>query len=578
VNILLLALNAKYIHSSLALRSIKCYCRDYDEHITLLETTINAHENEILKQIYNASPDILGISCYIWNMSFIKQLLPTIKKILPQTTIILGGPEVSYNAEDLFENLNVDIIMEGEGEETWKEYLDYRFQQNKSITDISGLIYKREHVIQKNKPRAPLDLNYLPFVYEGLKDFKNKIIYYEASRGCPFNCQYCLSSVQSGVRFVPIDKVKKHLQYFYDHNVKQVKFVDRTFNANKKYAVAIWKYLIQNDNKYTNFHFEIAAELLDDEIMTLLRSARSGLFQFEIGVQSTNDDVLDCIQRKMSYEVISKAVLKIKDLGNIHQHLDLIAGLPLETYDSFSRSFNDVITLRPEQFQLGFLKVLRGSALRKDAALYGLIYKQDPPYEILYTNAINYDKMLRLHEIEEMLERYYNSGRFESILDYLFTTFESPFNFFEELSLYWEQQGYYFMSHNKMAYYLKLAEFCETKAQLNQEICKELIRFDYLKHDQLNEIPTSLQTLGQEGYKANDHELLKSEEYVASIAPSLLNLSSRQRLRMTHIEHFKYNVLDIHACTKSQDNQTLSESYSILLDYSGDNVRCILLS
>jgi radical SAM superfamily enzyme YgiQ (UPF0313 family) len=543
----------------------------------LLETTINNHENEIIKQIYKSSPDILGISCYIWNMSFVKLLIPTIKKILPQTTIILGGPEVSYHAEELFENLDIDIIMEGEGEETWREYLDYRFNQTGSIKNISGLIYKENNNIYKNMVRTPLDLNHLPFVYENLTELKHRIIYYEASRGCPFNCQYCLSSVEKGVRYVSLDRVKEHLQYFYDHHVKQVKFVDRTFNANKEYALSIWDYLMAHDNGHTNFHFEIAAELLDDEIIERISHARPGLFQFEIGVQSTNTEVLKSIKRKMTYEAISKAVLKIKSLGNIHQHLDLIAGLPLETYDSFKNSFNDVIALRPEQLQLGFLKVLRGSGLRKDAAIYGLVYKQDPPYEILYTNAINYEHMLRLHEIEEMLERYYNSGRFKTTLEYLLQAFESPFNFFEELSLYWEQQGYSEIQHNKLAYYLKLAEFCESKKYLNHELCRELIRFDYLKHDQLNEIPALLQTLDNTRYKEKDHELLKDNDYISKAAPSLLKLSSRQRYRMTQIEHFKYDVLQSYSLTRQQDINPLTEPCHILFDYSSNTVQCILL-
>ena len=578
MNVLLLALNAKYIHSSLALRSIKCYAKDYASHINILEMTINNYENEIIKEVYKASPDIIGISCYIWNMSLVKTLIPTLKKVLPGSTIILGGPEVSYDCEDLLKSLDVDIIMEGEGEVTWKEYLDYRFKQISCMENIKGLVYKSGETVKKNKPRPPLELNDLPFVYSELEDTQHKIIYYEASRGCPFNCQYCLSSVNGSVRFVPIDTVKKHLQYFIDHQVKQVKFIDRTFNAHKAFAIALWDYLITHDNHYTNFHFEIAAELLDDEMIQLLKLARPGLIQFEIGVQSTNPQVLDTIKRKMSYVKISEVIRKIKTLGNIHQHLDLIAGLPLETYDSFKRSFNDVIALKPEQFQLGFLKVLRGSGLRRDAKKYGLAYKLHPPYEILYTNAITYGEILRLHGIEEMLERYYNSGRFETILTYLFTCFSSAFDFFEKLVIFWEQKGYDTISHNKIAYYLKLVEFIDSYAHINHELSRELIRFDYLKHESLKEIPSQLQTLEDLDFKKRVNEVLKDDAYMLVIAPHLAQLSSRARYRVTHIEYFKYDVYSFYIEKNHTEAILLLQPCVILFDYSQREVSCTLLS
>jgi radical SAM superfamily enzyme YgiQ (UPF0313 family) len=578
LNILLLALNAKYIHSSLALRSIKAYCKEYTASIKLLETTINNNENEIIKEIYKVSPDVLGISCYIWNMSFIKLLIPTLKKILPQMTIILGGPEVSYQSEELLTALGVDCIMEGEGEETWQEYLDYRFKDLYSLSEIEGLIYKQGTVIKKNKARTPLNLEHLPFVYNNLTGLEHKIIYYEASRGCPFNCQYCLSSIQNGVRFVPVDRVKEHLHYFCDNRVKQVKFVDRTFNANKKYALALWHYIIAHDNGYTNFHFEIAAELIDEEMIEVLSGARKGLIQFEIGVQSTNPKVLDTIKRKMPFEEISKIVLQIKALDNIHQHLDLIAGLPFEDYTSFKNSFNDVIALRPEQFQLGFLKVLKGSGLRKNAAAYGLVYKQEPPYEILYTNALSYDEILRLHSIEEMLERYYNSERFKTSLEYLFNCFESPFSFFEALAIYWEQKGYDLIQHNKMSYVLRLCEFCLTKPQINSELIKEFLRFDYLKHEHLKEIPSELQTLDNSSYKETDNSLLKNDDFIGALAPHLIALSSRQRHKITHIEHFKYPIYKAYTTGIYQESAVLQEPCGILFDYSSQNTKCILLS
>ena len=313
LKVLLLALNAKYIHTSLALRYIKAYCKDYDKDIHLLETSINNNENEMIKAIYRHQPDILGISCYIWNMSYIKQLLPTLKKILPHTTIILGGPEVSYNSEDLLMNYDVDLIMEGEGEETWKEYLEYRNKGKGTLETIAGLVYKTEQgKIYKTPTRKPLDLKQLPFVYDDMGGLEHKIIYYEASRGCPFNCQYCLSSIEQGVRFVPVETVKEHVAFFLDKRVKQVKFVDRTFNTRKDYAMDIWRYLIEHDNGYTNFHFEIAAELICEEMYDLLEAARPGLIQFEIGVQSTNPKVLEIIKRPMPFEEIKRSYYVLK--------------------------------------------------------------------------------------------------------------------------------------------------------------------------------------------------------------------------------------------------------------------------
>lgn len=577
MKVLLLALNAKYIHTSLALRYIEAYCEAYKDHLTILETTINNNENEIIKEIYKASPDILGISCYIWNMSFIKMLIPTIRKILPNTTIILGGPEVSYQGELLFENLDIDIVMEGEGEETWKEYLDYRINESISIDQIDGIIYKKDGEIKRNRPRGPLDLKKLPFVYESLSGLEHKIIYYEASRGCPFSCQYCLSSIEKGVRFVPLDVVKEHLLYFCNKRVKQVKFVDRTFNANKDYAIALWKHLIEHDNGYTNFHFEIAAELINDESIEILRQARPGLVQFEIGVQSTNLEVLETIKRKMPYEDIKEVVMKIKALNNIHQHLDLIAGLPHEDYASFKKSFNDVIALRPEQFQLGFLKLLKGSGLRENAEAYGLIYKEEPPYEILYTKDISYKEMLRLHSIEEMLERYYNSERFKNALEYLFTCFETPFTFFECLSIFWEEKGYELLQHNKLSYYIKLIEFGTEASTVNEEILKEFVRFDYLLHEYKNEMPLAFETLERSNYKEENNTLLKNDEFILKVAPHLISLVPRQRYRVTAIEHFKYDVWQNYVTLDYTEVREPQLPIKLLFDYSSETVSCTLL-
>ncbi|MBE6023470.1 MAG: DUF4080 domain-containing protein [Cellulosilyticum sp.] len=579
MKVLLLALNAKFIHTSLALRYIKAYCHQYDEQIQILETSINNNENEIIKAIYKEQPNIIGISCYIWNMSYIKMLIPTLKKILPDTTIILGGPEVSYEGESLLSLPEVDLIMEGEGEETWKEYLDYRIFNKGHISDITGLVYRNEQgEIHKNKARKPLDLNHLPFVYENLEGLEHKIIYYEASRGCPFNCQYCLSSIEQGVRFVPLDKVKQHMAFFLEKRVKQVKFVDRTFNARRQYAMDIWTYLIENDNGYTNFHFEIAAELIHEEMYSLLKKARPGLIQFEIGVQSTNENVLKIIKRPMPFKDIKKVVERIRALGNIHQHLDLIAGLPEEDYSSFRQSFNDVMSLRPEQFQLGFLKLLKGSGLREKAKEYGLIYKAEPPYEILYTSSITYDEILRLHAIDDLVDRYYNNGRFSHSLEYFFDCYEQqPFDFFEALSKFWEEKGYDVIEHNKMAYYKHLVEFAVASPKVNEEILKEMIRLDYLIHEPIKEMPAEFETIHREELKEIFNSLLKDDEWVVKYLPHLQNYAPRQRYRSTYLDAFKYPVWQS-ILGEKMNQVALRKTQKILFDYSFNPPKWLLIN
>lgn len=575
LKILLLALNAKYIHSSLALRSIKAYCREYQKDITLLEMSINHNENEILKQIYKNQPDIIGISCYIWNMSLVETLLPTLKKILPNTSIILGGPEVSYQNDYLLKEDYVDFIIEGEGEKTWQEYLDYIYKKNISLEEIDGLVYKANQKVVKNKPREALDLNKLPFVYEDLSELDHKIIYYEASRGCPFRCQYCLSSANNSMRFVPIDKVLQHMQYFLDQKVKQVKFVDRTFNAYKSFALKIWEYLIKNDNGITNFHFEIAADLLDEEMLALLIQARKGLFQFEIGIQSTNPKVLKAIQRNMPFEKIKEVILKVKELKTIHQHVDLIAGLPLEDYISFKNSFNDVIATRPDQLQLGFLKLLKGSGLRRDSKKYGIVYKEEAPYEVLYTKVISFDEMLRLHGIEEMLERYYNSGRFHHTLEYLFRLFPTEFDLFEQLWIYWENKHYDEVQHNKIAYYIKLVEFADRIPDVNKIFIRELLRLDLFLHEYIKDIPSELRTVDQSLYKEEKYKILSDEEYLREVSPALYAMDIRHRLRKAHIEYFSY---DLYAYMKYKDAILCKENdkkIALLFDYSQVHGVCI---
>lgn len=544
MKVLLVSLNAKFIHSSLALRYIASYCEAFKDSMETLELTINHEENDMIKEIYSKKPDVIGFSCYIWNMEMIESIIPVLKQIMPGVKIVLGGPEVSYNGHDLFEQLPIDMIMENEGEPIWYDYMNHLVHGAMPLSEIQGILYRDEDGnIKETAKRAPMKMEDVPFVYDDLEGLEHKIMYYEGSRGCPFNCQYCLSSAEKGVRFLPLPRIKKELQYFLDHKVKQIKFVDRTFNANKKIAMAIWEYIIQHDNGYTNFHFEIAAELMDDEILELLKPARAGLIQFEIGVQSTNTEVLKIIKRPMPFEEIKEVVLKVKALGNVHQHLDLIAGLPLEDYASFRKSFNDVISLRPEQFQLGFLKLLKGSGLRENAKNYGIIYKSKPPYEVLYTKEMPFEEMLRLHQIEELLERYYNSERFQTSLEYLYTLFDTPFDFYEALSIYWQEKGYDKLQHKKMAYYVLLAEFARLQDGVNKELIKELIRFDWFKHEQVKEIPQELITIDQQVFKEMSNSLLRNDILMTEKLQVNSDVSARQRIRRMHIEWFKYNVL-----------------------------------
>ena len=564
MKILMVAANAKFIHSSLALRSIQKYCEKYSVHINNLELTINHNENQALKSIYEESPDVIAFSCYIWNMEMIEKLIPIIAKILPDTKIILGGPEVSYNSEKLFEEIpQIDIVIEGEGEETWYELLEHYVDKSRELKQIDGIVYRDSSGdIRRNAPRMPLDLNKIPFVYDDIGKLDNRIIYYEASRGCPFSCQYCLSSIDKGVRFLKLPRVCEDMKIFLDHEVKQVKFVDRTFNANIKYAISIWEFLKKNDNGITNFHFEIAADLMTEEALECLKDARPNLFQFEIGVQSTNPDVLTAIQRKMDFEEVASVVNKIKSFGNIHQHLDLIAGLPKEDMDSFRKSFNDVIEIRPEKLQLGFLKVLKGSGLNRDAGKYGLIYKDIAPYEILYTKVLSYDEMLKLHSIEDMLDKFYNSGRFEYSMEYLFSLYPSPFDAMEDLALYWEECGYHKVKHSKNAHYNILIDFTKARTGANIELMKELARFDLAIHEKLINIPKKLLTVDQGKYKEAIKEFYNNKDNIDKYLPQLSKFTSVQINRMAHIEVFQF---DLPSLTRTLDFANVSEEVTAIV-------------
>ena len=461
MKILLAACNAKYIHSNLAVFDLKAYAREYDSHVILREYTINQLKDDILGDIYRTHPDVVCVSCYIWNITFVKELMQDLRKILPGVPFWVGGPEVSYDAEEfLSKNPAFNGVMVGEGEETFLELVKHYVEGNIPLENIKGIVYhKPDNTFLNNGWREIMDLSKVPFVYEDLKDFENRIIYYESSRGCPFSCSYCLSSVDKRLRFRNLELVKKELQFFLDHKVPQVKFVDRTFNCKHDHAMAIWQYIKDHDNGITNFHFEVSADLLRENELELISTMRPGLIQLEIGVQSTNPDTIRAIHRTMDFEKLTGIVNRIHSFKNIHQHLDLIAGLPYEDYDSFHKSFNDVYALKPQQLQLGFLKVLKGSHMKEMTSEYQIIHKEQEPYEVLGTKWLSYDDILRLKMVESTVEVYYNSGQFQNTLACAEPLFEDAFTLYEKLGQFYERKGYSEISHSRMRRYEIFLEF-----------------------------------------------------------------------------------------------------------------------
>lgn len=491
MKIILAACNAKYIHSNLAVYDLQAYARQYQQHILLKEYTINQQKDEIMKDLYEEKPDVICFSCYIWNISFVKELAEDLKKVLPSVPFWAGGPEVSFDAEAfLAANPAFDGVMVGEGEETFLELAGYYVDHRKSLEQIRGIAFRKENQVLHNGWREIMDLSKVPFPYKDLQDFDHRIIYYESSRGCPFSCSYCLSSVDKKLRFRSLDLVRKELQFFLDHKVPQVKFVDRTFNCKHDHAMAIWKYIVEHDNGVTNFHFEIAADLLREEELELMATMRPGLIQLEIGVQSTNLKTLEAIHRKTDFSRICQIVERIHSFGNIHQHLDLIAGLPYEDYDSFHHSFNDVYALRPQQFQLGFLKVLKGSLMKQMEKEYGIVHKEKEPYEVLSTNWITYEDVLNLKKVENMVEVYYNSGQFENSLKYVETLFPDSFTMYEALGRFYEQKGYDCISHNRLRRYEILLEFIEGLKQGDVQKGADALVLDLYLREKLKSRPS----------------------------------------------------------------------------------------
>lgn len=495
MKILLAACNAKYIHSNLAVYNLKSCSGEYSSRVVVKEYTINQIRDDILKDIYLEQPDVVCFSCYIWNISFVRELVPDLKKILPQVEFWAGGPEVSYDAVEFLKKNPVFFgVMVGEGEETFHELAGYYIERKpETLSGIRGVAFRDENKgrdIVHTGWRELMDLSKVPFAYSNLTEFKNRIIYYESSRGCPFSCSYCLSSIDKKLRFRDIELVKKELQFFIDNKVPQVKFVDRTFNCKHDHAMEIWRYITENDNGITNFHFEISADLLRAEELALMKTMRPGLIQLEIGVQSTNPQTIKAIRRTMDFEKLKGIVEQIHSFGNIHQHLDLIAGLPYEGYDSFHKSFCDVYALRPEQFQLGFLKVLKGSYMMEMTGEYQILYKDREPYEVLSTAWLTYGEILRLKMVESMVEVYYNSGQFKNTLVFLEKYFDDPFRMYEALGRFYEKKGYSEISHSRMRRYEILMEFAGEQKEIPSEALSDVMLLDLYLRENLKSRPS----------------------------------------------------------------------------------------
>lgn len=558
MKILLTAINAKYIHSNLAVYDLRAYAKEYRDSVELAEYTINHRSEYILQEIYKRKPDVLCFSCYIWNYEYVKEVASEFHKLRPEVPIWVGGPEVSYEIERMFvENPSFYGVVIGEGEATFSELCAYYCNGQKgSLSDIAGIAYRNGEkyderkegspAITRTKPRAPIDLSSIPFCYEDMTDFENRIIYYESSRGCPFSCSYCLSSIDKKLRFRNTELVKKELQFFIDKKVPQVKFVDRTFNCNHTHAMEIWKFIQEKDIGITNFHFEIAADLLTEEETALLSTFRPGLVQLEIGVQSTNLQTIEEIHRKMQLSDVESSVRFIQTAGNIHEHLDLIAGLPYENYERFGQSFRDIYALKPNQLQLGFLKVLKGSYIFEHKDEYGMIYRSKPPYEIMQTKWLSYDEVLLIKLVEEMLEVYYNSGQFEITMKLIDVVYPDSFGFFLRLGQFYEHMGYLGMNHSRIRRCEILLEFLKQEKQVSIELMEEALLYDLY-------------------YREN----MKSRPYWAGNISEFSKITKTycKNGKLSHIEPFFYHFPDKSQKTISKLPERLEEGIYVLFEY-----------
>ena len=522
-NYTLVAVNAKYIHSNLALQYIKSYCRTKSINLNFLEFNINDNLDKIINDIFLTKSNVFAFSCYIWNIEIILKICSSLKKILPDSIIILGGPEVSYESIELmnFHKPYIDYIVYGEGEITFYELLRYLEDEKTDIKSIHGLVYKTKESIFINKKRKEIeDLDSIPFPYKDISDYKNKIIYYETSRGCPFQCQYCLSSIEKGVRYFSLDRVFKDIDYFIQNQVKQIKLVDRTFNSDKKRCLSILNYIIDKNGK-TNFHFEISPKLIDKDFISVIKKAPEDLFQFEIGIQSTNSATLKAVKRKEPFKDIKNNIKSILDLKLFHIHLDLIAGLPYEDIHSFEKSFNDAYSLQPDMLQLGFLKLLKGSGLRTNTSKYEIDYRDYPPYEVLSTDCLSFKDMLLLKNVESMLNTFYNSGKFKKSISYIEKDyFSSPFKLYLALADYFNKKGYLRNALKNVDLYSILYNFVSDSYGMTLTF-NELLKYDYFVSFGMP-IPSFVKRFENSSTKTLVNSFLKNDESIREHFPECI--------------------------------------------------------
>ncbi len=526
------------------MRYLKAFTKDLDFQGDIKEFSINDRVENILEGIIEEKPDVVAFSCYIWNMEFVNRLAELIKLVDPNIEILYGGPEVSYEGKEFLENHPGEYVIVGEGEKTFREFVLYKLGEGK-IEDIKGLNYKRDGKVFENPKRSEMDMNELVFPYTYEEDINNKIVYYEASRGCPFKCKYCLSSVMHGVRFLDVERVKKELKYFMERGLKLVKFVDRTFNCNREYTVELLKYLSEQDTE-TRFHFEVAADLLTEEQIEILNNAPKGRFQLEVGVQTTNNEVLHNINRYITYENIKEKVLKVASGKNVMQHLDLIAGLPGENLESFKKSFNDVHAIRPDEIQLGFLKLLKGSSMREEAEKWGIVYSPYAPYEIIRSKDISYEELLLLKKVEAMVDKYYNSCKFNNVIKFFLNIYDKPFDFYYDLAMFFEEKGNFKRSIGNVEYYKILLDFYLEKIGGEDEgLFKEVLKFDYLCFNKKRWLPDFLiRTITKE-----DEQNIKD------------SFDRQMPFKKAHIEKFEIDIINY-----IKNGEIKSESKYLIFD------------
>lgn len=548
---LLIAMNAKYIHSNLGIYSIRAYGIAHgipQENLTYAEYTINQQKGEVLADIFRRKPDFVAFSCYIWNVSELISISKELHKIMPDLPIWFGGPEVSYHAKDFLKQHEwLSGVMIGEGEETFLEV--YQAYENHSpLKHVKGIAFrerselslKADICVTPERPKLSMDA--LVFPYKNMAGLAHRIIYYETSRGCPFGCSYCLSSVERQVRFRSMELVEKELQFFLDQKVPQVKFVDRTFNCSHEHTMAIWRYIYEHDNGITNFHFEMSAELLNEEELAFVRKFRPGLVQFEIGVQTTNPETMRAIHRSSDLSRLKSCVSKVHEGRNIHEHLDLIAGLPYENYESFRKSFNDVHAMAPDQLQLGFLKLLKGSPMEQMHRDQGIVCQEEPPYEVLFTKWLPYEDVLRLKQVEDMTERYYNSMQFQASIPYMESLFATPFDFYQQIGAFYLEKGYAGVQQSRIQNYMILIEFLQEKTEGDFEILRQLLTFDLYARENLKSRPAFCPDNTQEAWRQKERRFYQEEKFRDKYLPEYALYDWKQTMRMTHLEEFSIDI------------------------------------